>query len=48
MATPRAEPTWRLVEATDAATPAWAAGMPVMAVLEMGGLTTPKPTPKTT
>jgi hypothetical protein len=41
-------PTWRLVEATEAATPACARGMPDMAVLEMGGLTNPKPTPKTT
>ncbi len=47
-ATPRVWPSWRLVEATAAATPAWARGMPETAVLVMGALTKPKPTPKRT
>ena len=44
-ATPRDEPTCRLVEATAAATPAWLRGMPLTAVLVMGGFTRPKPIP---
>ena len=40
-ATPSVTPTCRLVEATAAATPAWAAGMPETAVLVIGGLTSP-------
>ena len=45
-ATPSVTPTWRLVEATAAATPAWAAGMPDTAVLVIGGLTSPEPAPE--
>jgi EmrB/QacA subfamily drug resistance transporter len=47
-ATPRVEPSWRLVEATAAATPAWARGIPETAVLVIGALTKPKPTPNST
>ena len=47
-ATPRVWPTWRLVEATAAATPACEGGMPETAVLVIGGLTRPKPSPNTT
>ena len=47
-ATPSDPPTWRLVEATAAATPAWASGMPETAVLLIGGLTMPLPIPKAT
>lgn len=47
-ATPSVWPSWRLVEATAAATPAWARGMPETAVLVMGALTKPKPTPNRT
>ncbi len=45
-ATPSELPTCRLVEATAAATPAWATGMPETAVLPIGGLTMPFPMPK--
>ena len=45
-ATPSDPPTWRLVEATAAATPAWARGMPETAVLLIGGFTMPLPMPK--
>jgi hypothetical protein len=41
-------PTWRQVDAIEAATPDWAAGMPDTAVVEIGGSTNPHPTPKTT
>src|ERR1041385_326315 len=44
-AMPRAAPTWRLVEAMAAATPAWERGMPETAVFVMGALTKPKPRP---
>ena len=44
-ATPSDEPTCLLVDATAAATPAWARGMPDMAVFVMGALTSPKPRP---
>ena len=47
-ATPRVWPTWRLVDAIAAATPAWLAGMPDTAVLVMGAFTAPKPAPKIT
>lgn len=47
-ATPRVAPTWRLVEATAAATPAWLSGMPDTAVFVIGALTNPKPIAKTT
>ena len=46
-ATPSDWPTWRLVEATAEATPACAGGMPETAVFVIGGLTEPKPIPKT-
>ncbi|WP_425559877.1 hypothetical protein [Kitasatospora paranensis] len=45
-ATPSDWPTCRLVEATAAATPAWASGMPETAELVIGALTSPKPIPK--
>src|SRR6266702_6167366 len=45
-ATPSDEPTCLLVEATAAATPAWARGMPDIAVVVIGALTRPKPRPK--
>lgn len=45
-ATPSVWPTWRLVEATAAATPACARGMPVTAVLVIGGLSEPNPMPR--
>ena len=48
MATPSALPTWRLVEATAAATPACSRGMPDTAVLVIGALTKPNPMPQTT
>ena len=48
MATPSADPLWRLAEAIDAATPAWLLGMPDTAVFEIGALTRPKPIPSTT
>ena len=48
MATPRADPACRLADATDAATPAWLSGIPDTAVLEMGALTSPNPSPNTT
>lgn len=48
IATPRVAPTWRLVEATEAATPACSMGMPDTAVLEIGALTNPSPIPKMT
>lgn len=44
-ATPRAEPTWRLVEAIAAATPACARGIPVTAVFDTGAFTIPNPSP---
>src|SRR5579872_5642255 len=44
-ATPSDWPTWRLVEATAAATPACARGIPETAVLVIGGLIVPKPRP---
>src|SRR5579884_2822150 len=44
-AMPSAEPTWRLVAATAAATPAWARGRPETAVSVIGALTKPKPRP---
>jgi len=46
IATPKAEPTWRLVEATAAATPDCESGMPATALLEIAGLTMPRPIPK--
>ena len=46
-ATPSVRPTWRLVVATAAATPAWLAGMPDTAAFVIGGLTAPNPSPKT-
>jgi hypothetical protein len=46
-ATPSVSPTWRLVVATAAATPACAAGIPDTAVLAIGGLTSAKPKPNT-
>ena len=46
-ATPSVWPTWRLVEATAAATPACDGGIPETAVLVIGGLISPKPRPKT-
>lgn len=45
-ATPSDPPTWRLVEATAAATPDCERGIPETAVLVIGALTTPKPSPK--
>src|SRR4051812_49641372 len=47
IATPSEIPTRRLVDAIAAATPACAAGMPDTAVLVIGGVTIPKPHPKT-
>src|SRR5664280_1459139 len=44
-ATPSAAPTWRLVEATAAATPAWLRGIPDSAVFVIGALTSPNPKP---
>src|SRR5207247_940918 len=46
-ATPRAAPTWRLVDATAAATPACSRGMPDTAVLVIGAFTRPKPAANT-
>src|SRR5205807_465544 len=46
-ATPSVIPTWRLVEATAAATPACAEGIPETAVLVIGGVISPSPTPNT-
>src|SRR5947209_10094244 len=46
IATPSEIPTSRLVDAMAAATPACAAGMPDTAVLVIGGVTLPKPSPK--
>ena len=45
-ATPMAAPTWRLVEAMAAATPACDSGMPATALSEIAGFTIPRPTPK--
>jgi len=45
IATPRLVPMLRLVVATAAATPAWLRGIPDTAVLVIGALTTPCPTP---
>ena len=47
-ATPSDWPTWRLVEAMAAATPAWERGMPDTAVLVIGAFTMPVPIPKIT
>jgi hypothetical protein len=47
IATPSEMPTSRLVDATAAATPAWSAGIPDTAAFVIGGLTIPKPSPKT-
>src|SRR6185295_19047828 len=47
-ATPSAEPTCLLVEATPAATPACATGIPDTAAFVIGALISPKPTPNTT
>ena len=47
-ATPSVIPTCRLVEATAAATPAWAGGIPETAVFVIGGFTSPEPSPKIT
>ena len=47
-ATPSTEPTCLLVDATAAATPACALGMPDTAVFVIGALTRPNPMPKTT
>ena len=47
-AIPSELPTWRLVEATAAATPAWVRGMPDTAVLVIGAFTMPNPAPNTT
>src|SRR5262249_10639994 len=47
-ATPGAGPTWRLAEATAAATPAWERGIPDTAVLVIGAFTMPVPIPKIT
>ena len=47
-ATPSDWPTWRLVDAIAAATPAWARGIPDTAVLVIGAFTMPMPTPKIT
>ena len=44
-ATPSVAPTWRLVEATAAATPACDGGIPVIAVFVIGGLIIPVPMP---
>ena len=44
-ATPSVIPTWRLVEAIAAATPACAGGIPDTAVLVIGGFTSPDPRP---
>ena len=46
-ATPSVMPTCRLVEATAAATPACEGGIPETAVLVIGGLTMPAPSPNT-
>ncbi len=48
IATPSERPTCRLVEATAAATPACAGGIPDTAVFVIGGFTAPKPRPKIT
>src|SRR5208283_256214 len=47
-ATPSDVPTWRLVEATPAATPACCRGIPDTAELVIGALTRPIPMPKIT
>src|SRR5580693_2096980 len=47
-ATPRDWPTWRLVDAMAAATPAWVTGMPDTAVFVIGAFTSPNPMPKMT
>src|SRR5206468_4365397 len=47
-ATPRVTPIWRLVEATAAATPACARGMPATAVVVIGAFTMPNPMPRIT
>src|SRR3954447_16504145 len=47
-ATPRAAPTsWPVIRKPEA-TPAWLAGMPVIAVTETGANTLPTPRPRTT
>ena len=45
IATPSAEPSWRVVEATAAATPACSRGMPETAVLVIAAFTQPRPVP---
>ena len=45
-ATPRAAPTWQLVDAMAAATPACDSGIPATALFVMAGFTMPSPTPK--
>jgi hypothetical protein len=47
-ATPRLFPIWRPVVVIAAETPAWARGMPATAVLVIGALTRPNPTPSST
>ena len=44
-ATPRTLPIWREVPATADATPAWLSGIPLTAVLVIGGFTAPNPSP---
>jgi len=46
-ATPSEAPTWRLVDAIAAATPAWERGIPETAALVIGAFSIPKPSPKT-
>src|SRR5664279_81849 len=46
-ATPSVAPSWRLVEAIAAATPAWLRGMPDTAVLVIGAFTMPNPNANT-
>ena len=48
IATPSAFPVCQLADATEAATPAWLSGMPDTAVLEIGALTRPQPSPSAT
>jgi hypothetical protein len=44
-AMPSVAPTWRLVDATAAATPAWLRGRPATALFVIGAFTIPNPTP---
>jgi hypothetical protein len=46
IATPRVIPTWRLVDATAAATPAIETGIPETAEVVIGGLIVPLKMPK--